>query len=189
MFLLRRPTSEDVDAFIRASAGLPLSYGPIGLARGVTRGFRVDESVTLIGSGERAFERASAALARWQHFELGWLHLYPSGAPTQVGTTVAVCINHFGFWSLNGCRIVYSIEDAEPRSTGFAYGTLSNHAERGEELFTVTLHPDGRVTYTIRAASRPRHPLAVAGTPLTRRLQARFRRDSTRAMAKATSGR
>jgi len=42
--------------------------------------------------------------------------------------------SHFGFWSLNAARIVYLIEEDGPcEKHGFAYGTLPEHGERGEE--------------------------------------------------------
>jgi uncharacterized protein (UPF0548 family) len=102
-----------------------------------------------------------------------------------------VLIRHFGFWSLNGCRVVYGLGDRmHGPAFGFAYGTLSNHAERGEEIFEVShqAHSD-EVVYRIRAASQPRAVLARAGYPLVRRLQARFRRDSGEAMRRAVAHR
>ena len=86
--------------------------------------------------------------------------------------------------------MVYRVGDLD-RGTrfGFAYGTLTNHAESGEELFEVCLNPDsGAVVYRIRAVSRPRAALARIGYPVTRWLQARFRRDSAEAMRRATGG-
>jgi uncharacterized protein (UPF0548 family) len=98
----------------------------------------------------------------------------------------AVVVRHLGFWSINGCRVLYPIASDSPRAFGFAYGTLVNHAERGEEIFRVALDPDsGDVSYAIRAVSRPRALLARLGYPVTRTLQARFRRDSTAAVARA----
>jgi uncharacterized protein (UPF0548 family) len=97
-----------------------------------------------------------------------------------------VLAHHFGSWSLNGCRIVYLAGDAGMGEFGFAYGTLTNHAEKGEEIFSVALDPRSQdVTYTIRAVSRPRAALAWLGYPMARRLQARFRRDSLGAMRRA----
>ena len=105
------------------------------------------------------------------------------------GTVVAVLVRHLGFWSMNGCRVVYAIAGDGSREFGFAYGTLTNHAETGEELFKVALRPGtGEVTYVIRAASRPRALLARLGYPVTRSLQARFRRDSAAAMGRAVAG-
>ena len=72
---------------------------------------------------------------------------------------------------------------------GFAYGTLPDHAEKGEERFSVEWHhEDNSVWYDILAFSRPNHPLARLGLPLTRRLQRRFARDSKRAMVAAAGG-
>jgi hypothetical protein len=73
---------------------------------------------------------------------------------------------------------------------GFAYGSLTNHAEAGEELFEVFLNPKSdEVTYRIRAVSWPRMILTRIGYPIARLLQARFRQDSAEAMRRATSGR
>jgi uncharacterized protein (UPF0548 family) len=96
-----------------------------------------------------------------------------------------VLIHHAGLWSLNGCRVVYSVGDGEV-STGFAYGTLTNHAEMGEEIFQVSIAPDSEeVTYEICAASKPRAVLARIGYPYVRLCQSRFRRDSLAAMRRA----
>jgi uncharacterized protein (UPF0548 family) len=91
------------------------------------------------------------------------------------------------FWSLNGCRVLYHLSDDDMRF-GFAYGTLTNHAEAGEELFALELDPvTETVTYRIRAVSWPRAALARIGQPVVRHLQARFRRDSAVAMARAVA--
>jgi len=70
---------------------------------------------------------------------------------------VAVLIRHLGFWSLNGARVVSRIGGTGTAgSFGFAYGTLTNHAEHGEESFEVALDPrSGDVTYRIKAVSWP----------------------------------
>ena len=69
---------------------------------------------------------------------------------------------------------------------GFAYGTLPEHAESGEERFTVEWHEaDDAVWYDILAFSRPQQLLAQLGYPFTRRLQKRFARDSAAAMRRA----
>jgi len=189
MFLGHRPSPLEVEAFIAASRRLPLSYEPVGLAKQDRAGFRVDEQEMVVGRGEAAFERAKVALTEWRHFELGWIEVFPALAAVAPGTVVAVLVRHLGFWSMNGCRVVYTIAGGDSREFGFAYGTLTNHAERGEELFKVSLRPGtGEVTYAIRAASRPRALLARLGYPVTRSLQARFRRDSTAAIARAISG-
>ncbi|HEV3306332.1 MAG TPA: DUF1990 family protein [Candidatus Sulfotelmatobacter sp.] len=72
---------------------------------------------------------------------------------------------------------------------GFAYGTLGEHAESGEERFTVEWsRDDDSVWYDILAFSRPRQMLARLGYPLSRLLQKRFAEDSKAAVAKAAGG-
>ncbi|HEY0781914.1 MAG TPA: DUF1990 domain-containing protein, partial [Thermoanaerobaculia bacterium] len=158
-----------------------------GLAQGSPAGYKVDEWVVTIGRGSVDFARAKAALSAWKHFDIGWLSIFPAAALPEPGSVVAILVRHLGFWSLNGARVVYGVGDRESaRRFGFAYGTLLNHAEAGEELFEVFVDPSSEdVLYRLRAASRPRAPLARLGYPIVRRLQARFRRDSAIAMTRA----
>jgi uncharacterized protein (UPF0548 family) len=187
MFFATRPSSQAIDRFIKDSQGLPLSYTQVGLAQGSPAGYDLDETLVTIGHGEAAFERAKAALAAWRHYEFNWVEVSPPGASVDPGSVVAVLVRHLGFWSLNGCRVLYGVGDrAVGPSFGFAYGTLTNHAEEGEEIFEVSLRPETHdVIYRIRAASRPRAALARVGYPIARVLQARFRKDSAQAMRKA----
>ena len=188
MFFLRRPSAQDIERLIAQSRDLPLSYDPIGIARSRPSHFDIDETAVVIGKGRADFERARSALTAWKQFEVGWAELFPKNAAVETGTVVMPLFRHLGFWSLNGCRVVYRVGDDEPdRRFGFAYGTLTNHAELGEEIFEVDLNPEtGDVTYRIHAASRPRALLARLGYPIARQLQARFRRDSVEAMKRAT---
>ena len=190
MFLLRRPSSRDIDRFLERSRALPLSYAPIGIAGEHPAGYNVDAEVAAIGHGDADFERARAALLAWHHFGLGWVDIFPRRPSVEVGTVVAILIRHLGLWSLNGARIVYTVGAADGGNRfGFAYGTLTNHAESGEELFEVLIDPArGVVTYRIRAVSRPRAVLARIGRPVVRRLQAHFRCDSAAAMKRALDG-
>ena len=148
----------------------------------------LDEEMVAIGRGETDFERARAALIAWKQFDIGWVETFPRDAPVAVGTVVAVLIRHLGFWSLNGCRVLYSVGSLDDVARfGFAYGTLTNHAESGEELFEVFIDPQtDEVMYRIRATSWPQATLARVGQPIVRALQARFRRHSAAAMKRAT---
>jgi len=188
MFLARRPTADAIDRFLRDSHHLPLSYGPVGIADHGADGWTRDEADAVIGHGQADYERARAALRAWTPFDLGWVETFPRHAPIAVGTVVAVLIRHLGFWSLNGARVVHEIGNrSEGPRFGFAYGTLTNHAEKGEERFEVFIDPPtGNVVYRLRAASRPRAALARLGLPIVRALQARFRRDSLAAMTRVT---
>ena len=187
MFLLRRPSRQAIERFLHDAQDAALSYKPIGIARSSPAGFDCDQTIAVIGHGRADFDRARAAVNAWTPFAFPWVQVFPAAEPVATGVNVAVLIRHLGFWSLNGCRIVYVFD--EPNCAGFAYGSLVNHAEQGEEIFEVSMDPaTDEVTYRIRAVSRPRLTLARIGYPIARVLQARFRRDSAAAMTRAVSG-
>jgi uncharacterized protein (UPF0548 family) len=118
-----------------------------------------------------------------------WIDLCWPDTPMERGVSVAVLISHLGFWSLNACRIVYVIDEhGSSEKYGFAYGTLPDHGERGEERFTVEFNSDQTVWYDLYAFSRP-NMLARLAYPYTRLLQKRFARDSKAAMQKAVQTR
>ena len=188
MFLYRKPSEEFVRQFISSQQKLPFSYPQVGSTQSHPPvGFTVDHNRIKLGEGEEIYRRGISALRRWQQFELGWVTIVPPGKFLEVGTTVAVLAKVFGWWSLNAARIVYLIDEGEARGSrfGFAYGTLPDHVERGEERFMVEWQADNSVWYDIYAFSRPRDPLARVGFPITRLLQKRFVRDSLAAMSKA----
>ena len=184
MLLLTRPSRDRICAFIESQRGRPFSYPEQGATKErAPRGYTVDHNRVQLGRGAKVFARAVEALRAWKMFGVGWIQLCWPDTPIQVGTTVAVVGRHYGFWSLNACRVVYVVDERGAQARyGFAYGTLTEHAETGEERFTVELRPeDETVWYDIYAFSRP-NGLARAGYPLSRVLQKRFARDSKKAM-------
>jgi uncharacterized protein (UPF0548 family) len=190
MFLFGEPSGKRIEEFLRGQSEAPFSYADVGASRkGAPSGYTVDHNRVRLGEGEEVFVRASEAIRGWKMFDLGWVSIRPPDAPIEVGAEVAVLGRHYGFWSLNACRIVYLVEEAgEVHRYGFAYGTLPEHAESGEERFTVEWNrADGSVWYDVYAFSRPRHPLARIGYPAGRMLQKRFARDSKQAMVRATN--
>jgi uncharacterized protein (UPF0548 family) len=192
LFSIGEPSDARISGFLGSQRDAPFSYTEVGVSRGgeAPAGYTIDYNRARLGEGEETFDRAVAALRAWKMFDVGWVRVFPSDALIEAGTTVAVVGRHHGFFSLNACRIVYLVgeDDGEVRRRGFAYGTLPEHAERGEERFTVEWRrEDGSVHYDIFAFSRPNHLLARIGHPLARRLQRRFARDSLRAMVRATA--
>ena len=178
MFLFRRPSAAEIQRFVHASASLkPVTGGE----------FCHDQSSIALGHGADVFDRAWSALEQWKQFDLGWAEVFPQDAPVATGTTLAVLIRHFGFWSLNGARIIDVVDlNGSVWTRGYRYATLPNHAERGHELFAVSLNrTTGEVTYHIDAHSRPRAALTWGGYPVVRYLQHRFRRESLEAMRRA----
>ena len=96
---------------------------------------------------------------------------------------MGITFRMLGTWWLNACRVVYLVEeDGPPRRFGFAYGTLPDHIEQGEERFLVEQDPDGVTWYDLSVFSRPRHLLARIGYPVARVMQRRFARHSQAAM-------
>lgn len=205
MFLLKQPSEERILRFISSQQQHSFSYPEIGATQDkLPANYTIDHNRIKLGTGQQTYERAVLALRRWKHFDLGWGKIVPPEAPIQVGVTVAMLARHFGFWSLNACRIVYVMADeieeedssmavpgtaASTRKFRFAYGTLPDHAERGEERFTVEWHiKDDSVWYDLLAFSRPHSLAAKLGYPLARQLQKRFARESLTAMTKAAGG-
>lgn len=149
-----------------------------------TKAYNLDRNRIIIGQGDEDWENAKEAVRNWKMFDMPWVDLCWPDAPIEEDRTVAVLIRHFGFYSLNAARIVYTIDKLN--KLGFAYGTLADHGESGEERFSVELDNEtGEVWYDIYAFSRPNHFLAKLGYPLTRMLQKQFAADSKIAMLRA----
>jgi uncharacterized protein (UPF0548 family) len=188
MILYRKPSAAEIRKFISSQQGLPFSYAEVGATKtGPPSGYLIDHNRIQLGEGEKTFRRAVEALRSWRQFDLGWVGIASETNPIDAGTTVAVQAQVLGLWTLNAAKIVYVIDELKEASArfGFAYGTLPDHTERGEERFLVELLEDGSVWYDIFAFSRPQHPLARLGFPITRRLQKRFARESLAAMKRA----
>lgn len=188
MFLLSKPSNREVERFLASQSKQDFSYPCeyVG-STNVPRGYNTDHNRVQLGSGQATFARAIEAVRRWEIFNIGWLQLCWPHAPIEAGTNVAVLAHHLGFWSINACRIVSVIdEDGARQRCGFIYGTLPDHAERGQEQFTVEWHrEDDSVWYDIVAYSRPNLVLSKLGYPVARLLQKRFARDSMAAMVRS----
>jgi uncharacterized protein (UPF0548 family) len=187
MFCAARPLRNSIDAFLSAQQNRKFSYAEVGASRKeAPKGYTTDHNRIQLGHGTETFERAKRAIQKWKMFELGWVNLCWPDTPIVPGADVAVVVSHLGFWSLNACRIIYIVDEhGSLEKYGFAYGTLPEHGEIGEERFTVEFHHDDQsVWYDLFAMSRPT-ALARLAYPFTRSLQKRFARDSKSAMQKA----
>lgn len=190
MFLLRQPSADFVQKFIASQSSLPFSYADVGAtAVVVPPGYRVDHNRMKLGAGGETYNRAVSAFKHWQQFNVGWVRIVPPDTALELRAVVAVEARAFGIWSLNAARVIYTFDEARNATAkfGFAYGTLPDHVEEGEERFTVEWLEDDSVWYDIYAFSRPRHPLARLTPPLVRILQRRFARDSLAAMKTAVN--
>lgn len=188
MFSLTAPSEDEVRRFISKQKESGFSYREVAESdSAIPSGYKVDHNRIQLGRGEDTWQRAVQAIRAWKMFSMPWVNLHWPSAPILVGTDVAVSVLHFGFYSLNACRIVYTVdEEGSVNRFGFAYGTLAEHAESGEERFTVEWkRADDTVWYDILAFSRPRQMLAKLGYPLSWLLQKRFAEGSKAAMVKA----
>ena len=190
MFLFTEPEEKVVLQFIERQRGEPFSYQKIGISQreDAPDDYNVDHNRIRIGAGKNDFHIAIQAVKNWKMFDLTWVKLYQNTTPIEVGATVAIVIKHFGFWSLNAARIVYVFEEknVDVEKYGFAYGTLTEHGERGEERFSVEFRKkDSSVWYDLYAFSQPKHLLAKIGYPFSRMLQKQFAAESKQAMKRA----
>jgi uncharacterized protein (UPF0548 family) len=190
VFLFRKPSMAAMRGFLDAQTGLDFSYPAVGAtATEPPPGYVVDHTRIRLGAGRSVFAVAKAALRRWEHFRLGWVEVCWPDTPIEPGQVVGVLGRVCGLRCFNACRIVYVVDEDGPiKKFGFAYGTLPEHVESGEERFTIEWHEaDDLIWYDILAFSRPNQFLARLGYPVVRRLQKRFARDSAATMLRAVS--
>jgi uncharacterized protein (UPF0548 family) len=179
---------------VGATASLPHSPLP------TPHSYTVDHSRVELGKGATTFERAKAALQRWQQFNLGWLEAFPDDTPIRASETVLVIARAGGLWWTNAARIVYTIDSSLPLPLGegrgegalnaarfgFAYGTLPGHVESGEERFLIESDRETNVVhFDILAFSRPRHFLVRLNRRRARAMQTRFAAEAAAAMRDA----
>lgn len=166
----RRPSPALLREFVADQAAKELPYRHVGATRSdLPAGYVHDRECAELGPFDAAaFDRAAAALTSWRVQAGAGLTVFP-GDPVQNGDTFALVIRlPVGAYVMAAGRVVFVLD--EPDRRGFGYGTLPGHPERGEEAFAVVRRGD-RMFFEITAFSRPRHPLARLGKPVSRRLQ------------------
>lgn len=184
MFFLYRPSDTTLHQTIQSQVDQPFTYIEVGASQGqLPSGYVIDHNRVLLGHGADTYRAAKQAFLTGRMLTLDWLE--PDWPTTIAEDQMVSTLAHvLGIWVLNVCRVVYVIdEDREMVRFGFAYGTLPEHAEQGEERFLLEWNrQDDRVWYDILAFSRPHHILSLLGYPYVRSLQKRFGRDSLQAM-------
>lgn len=189
MYLIKQPDAPQIKEFIEVQSRLEFTYPMMGATRKEehSSGYILDHNRIYLGQGAEIFNTAKQALCEWRHFQLDWVQLHSPGGIPEVGQTVAVLAQALRIWVLNACRIVYVLEETAPfQRFAFAYGTLPEHAESGEERFQIEWHAeDDSVWYDIFAYSRPNQLLSKISYPYVRRKQKQFAQDSLQAMKNA----
>lgn len=164
---------------------LRFSYPQVGATRHTfPPGYNHDRTEIFLGTGNELWEATKIELLHWRHYP-DWTRVFMekghSISKSEHGT-VGVYFKMFGLWWENHCRIVY-VQEKESE-WGFAYGTLSDHVEKGEEYFYVRRDVQGKIYYGINAFSRPNLWFTWLGYPLARFYQRKFVKDSLATMKK-----
>jgi uncharacterized protein (UPF0548 family) len=187
MLLLRHPSEELILSVLQGQLEHAFTYEPVGGTRSgnCPNGYSPRRQMAILGQGETVFEQAKLAMQRWKMFDLGWVSVCPDTPAIQPGVVLGTLARVTGLWALNVARIVYVIDEPQ-RQFGFGYGTLPEHAIRGEERFLLSLDPEtGQVRYEIFSFSRPLRAVAWAELFYLRALQRRFCVESAAAMIRA----
>lgn len=190
MLLFTRPSTSQIEQFLEKARESEHTYSEIGATSGPTPPlYRTDHNRVRLGIGSSTWSKAVDAIRRWQMFNLPWVNLYWPNTPIVAGENVAVVAHVASCHWMNACRIVYVVDDEDAvKRFGFAYGTLVDHAESGEERFLVEWDQEtNEVFYDLLAFSRPNQFLSRIGYPFARRLQRRFADGSKAAMVRASS--
>ena len=189
MIRLSRPDERTVREALARAAKSDLTYRSPGMTRNPPApGWPVNRIRASLGTGPGIWERATAALRRWEQYRTRWTTLTPPAPPLEPGATFAVVARHHGLWSVNCCRVVYAPSEAEAAGVyACAIGTLGVHSESGEERFAVEQDADGTVWFELLAYARARHPLARLAPPIVTRVQRRFAQDAAAAMRRAVA--
>ncbi|XP_020200111.1 UPF0548 protein At2g17695 [Aegilops tauschii subsp. strangulata] len=155
------------------------------------RGFSVNRSRVLVGSGADAFGHAKSALLSWKHLALGWAEAEP-GTPVKIGARFCICYKEVVPWVMFPLQIAYVTDDnydGGKRGKGggggvfaFGSGTLQGHLLAGEERFSVEVDAEERVWYEVVSFSKPAHPLSALCYPYVRLRQRHFARESGKAV-------
>jgi uncharacterized protein (UPF0548 family) len=147
-------------------AAAPWPYDEVGATVDeLPAGYRHVRRQAVIGTGRSLFDRAGADLLAWQVQSRSGIEVRASHPTAVKGTVVQLAIGLRGLAVLAPCRVVYLV--AEEHRTGFAYGTLPGHPQRGEESFVVAFDPPtDQVTLHVTAFSRPATLLTRLGGPV-----------------------
>jgi uncharacterized protein (UPF0548 family) len=139
----------------QAAGPRPFSYEEVGATRlgPLPDGYHHLHHRIRIGRGREVFEAAGAAVTSWRMHRASGARVRASSAWPEPGTTVEVTLGIGPLRVIAPCEVVWVAYEQD--RTGFAYGTVAGHPEKGEESFVVDLREDGSVWFTVIAFSRP----------------------------------
>ncbi|WP_175412091.1 DUF1990 family protein [Streptomyces sp. TRM64462] len=169
--------------------GVTFSYPDVGATRSpeLPAGYHHLRHSALIGHGRDAFQAAGAAVTTWRMHRASGARVHAEAVRAVPGVRLTVAVGAGPVEYGVPCEVVWTAY--EENRTGFAYGTLQGHPERGEESFVVDLRPDGSVWFTVTAFSRPARWYSRAAGPLVPVLQRWYARRLGRTLRAIARGR
>ncbi|MFE5590236.1 DUF1990 family protein [Streptomyces sp. NPDC056549] len=154
-----------------------LTYREVGATRTpdvLPTGYHHLRHSTVVGHGRAAFEAAGAAVTTWRMHRSSGARVRADAGRAWPGVHLEVALGAGPLRLGVPCVVIWTAYEKE--RIGFAYGTLTGHAECGEESFVVELEPDGTVRFTVTAFSRPATWYTRLAGPLVPRLQHAYAR-------------
>ncbi|MFI1804880.1 DUF1990 family protein [Streptomyces californicus] len=140
-----------------------------------------------VGRGEADLAAAGAAITEWRMHRASGAGVEASARRAEPGGDVRVSLGLGPLRFTAPCEVVWTAYGEEGR-TGFAYGTLAGHPERGEECFVVELADDGTVWFTVLAFSRPAAWYTRLAGPLVPTVQRWYARRLGRTLRRLVAG-
>ncbi|RMI43129.1 DUF1990 domain-containing protein [Streptomyces triticirhizae] len=155
----------------RAPSGSAFSYRAVGVTRealpaDLPQGWHLLRSRTRVGNGPEVWAAARDALFGWRMHRAAWVPVAAATPRAAPGVVASIELGRRWPRLSAPCRVVWCVDERD--RAGFAYGTLQGHPESGEESFVLERAPDGAVTLTVTAISRPAAWYMRAAGPLGR---------------------
>lgn len=173
MLRLGRASSDDLHRLLASQSDEQVTYPEVGATRGgeLPAGYQHDRYERSLGHGASVFDAARDGLRAWACHDGAGIPRAPERPELVEGVTLVQALPVGPAHVPAACRIVYVID--EPDRFGFAYGTLPEHPEQGEEAFVVERDATDEVRLRILVFSKARHPLARLGWFVGRQIQLR----------------
>ena len=150
---------------------LDVSYSPMGVTdqEHTVPGYHYVHGNIDLGHGQETFERAVRNIQEWKVHQQVGLNVTTECLVVTENVEAVFQLRYRCLYVTIACRVLRVMK--KESSWGFIYGTLPHHAEQGEESFVVEHLPNDTVRFTVRAHSRPGHPLVKLGSPVARHVQ------------------
>jgi uncharacterized protein (UPF0548 family) len=172
---------------VHDNTGRSLTYSEVGATRlgPLPRGYHHLHHTARIGRGRAAFETAGEAVTGWQMHRGSGAGVRAGAERAKPGVRLEVSAGVGQLRFAAPCEVIWTAYEQD--RTGFAYGTLTGHPERGEESFIVDIRADGSVWFTVMAFSRPATWYTRLAGPLVPVLQKWYARRLGRTLRRMTA--